>query len=240
MKRRSVAVIGGGLGGMSAAGELAHAGHRVVLFEQSPMLGGKAQVVSKNGALPAGEYGLLVCANQSNFRDGFLAQVLVRRAGRDGYLVMEEQHLSRYRFLSRLGAFSIRRKDSRSTLETLRYARGVLQRPRAAMFIFSPGRIEPNRAPPLRFERGVEVLARMSRARCVPVAFRYALLEHEYPDAMIQVGEPHPPVPRAELEERLDGLVAGLQGLDHIGAMVPLLSGRRSVAQRWDAARGLT
>ncbi len=44
-----IAVIGAGIGGMTAAGELAHAGHRVTLFEQSPTLGGKAQVVSAHG-----------------------------------------------------------------------------------------------------------------------------------------------------------------------------------------------
>lgn len=46
---RRIAIIGAGLGGMTAAGELAHAGHKVTLFEQSPTLGGKAQVVSRNG-----------------------------------------------------------------------------------------------------------------------------------------------------------------------------------------------
>lgn len=44
-----VAIIGAGFGGMTAAGELAHAGHQVTLFEQSPTLGGKAQVVSQHG-----------------------------------------------------------------------------------------------------------------------------------------------------------------------------------------------
>lgn len=48
MKR--VAVIGAGFGGLSAAGELAHAGHAVTLFEGSGTLGGKAQVV-KHGSL---------------------------------------------------------------------------------------------------------------------------------------------------------------------------------------------
>lgn len=47
MKR--VAVIGGGIGGLSAAGELARAGHAVTLFEGSDTLGGKAQVVTHDG-----------------------------------------------------------------------------------------------------------------------------------------------------------------------------------------------
>jgi phytoene desaturase len=46
---RRVAVVGGGLGGLSAAGELAKEGHAVTLFEASSTLGGKAQVVTHQG-----------------------------------------------------------------------------------------------------------------------------------------------------------------------------------------------
>ena len=47
MKR--VAVIGGGIGGMTAAGELARAGHAVTLFERGSRLGGKAHAISRDG-----------------------------------------------------------------------------------------------------------------------------------------------------------------------------------------------
>ncbi|MFO0599603.1 MAG: phytoene desaturase family protein [Myxococcaceae bacterium] len=47
MKR--VAVIGGGFGGLTAAAELAAAGHQVTIFEQARALGGKAQVVREGG-----------------------------------------------------------------------------------------------------------------------------------------------------------------------------------------------
>ena len=49
MTTKRVAIIGGGIGGLSAAGELARAGHDVTLFEGSDTLGGKAQVFTHDG-----------------------------------------------------------------------------------------------------------------------------------------------------------------------------------------------
>lgn len=49
MTPRRVAVVGGGLGGLAAAGLLARAGARVTLFEAGPRLGGKAATLAHEG-----------------------------------------------------------------------------------------------------------------------------------------------------------------------------------------------
>jgi 1-hydroxycarotenoid 3,4-desaturase len=49
MKPSRVAVVGGGIGGLTAAGLLAKEGHAVTLFEGGPSLGGKAQAVTVDG-----------------------------------------------------------------------------------------------------------------------------------------------------------------------------------------------
>jgi phytoene dehydrogenase-like protein len=45
----SVAIIGGGLGGLAAACTLAARGHKVTLFEKNPWLGGKAAQLEEGG-----------------------------------------------------------------------------------------------------------------------------------------------------------------------------------------------
>ncbi|HYO67311.1 MAG TPA: lysophospholipid acyltransferase family protein, partial [Archangium sp.] len=85
------------------------------------------------GELPAAGAPLLVYANHSNWWDGFVLHQLGKAAGWDTYCVMEERNLAKYRFLARIGAFSIRRHDAASALQTLRYTEGLLGRPGAAV-----------------------------------------------------------------------------------------------------------
>jgi len=191
------------------------------------------------GELPPAPRGLLVYANHTNWWDGFVVHQLGKAAGWDGYALMEERHLARYPFLRHIGAFSVRRGEPASSLQTLRYARGLLRQPGAAVFVFPEGEHRPPGELPLRLDRGVEALARMSAAQSLPVAVRYAFFEHERPDVLLEVGTPHPPLRLPDYQRRLEERVAQLQGVTRLEGFQRLLEGHRGVAERWDAVRGL-
>ncbi|XXF79015.1 lysophospholipid acyltransferase family protein [Myxococcaceae bacterium GXIMD 01537] len=191
------------------------------------------------GAWPLEDGPRLLYVNHTNWWDGFVLHQLCAAAGWDGFCLMEERNLERYRFLSRLGAFSIRPGEASSSLESLRYARELLRRPRSAVFLFPEGELRPFGQLPMTLARGVELLARVTRAECVPVALRYAFFEHERPDVLVEVGCPHPPGPLDVFRDNLEGLVRRLAGAHTREGFGQVVSGARGVAERWDAARGL-
>ncbi|MET0405738.1 MAG: lysophospholipid acyltransferase family protein [Cystobacter sp.] len=190
------------------------------------------------GALEGGEGGRLAYANHSNWWDGFVLHQLGRAAGWDTYCVMEEKNLTRYRFLSRIGAFSIRRGEATSSLETVRYARSLLARPRAMVCIFPEGELRPYGTRTLKLERGVELLARVSGARCVPLCIRYAFFEHERPDVLVEVGEPHAAAPLERYRTELEASARRLDAVTSLEGFTQVVAGARGVAERWDAVRG--
>ncbi|WP_338870791.1 lysophospholipid acyltransferase family protein [Myxococcus stipitatus] len=192
------------------------------------------------GELPAPGPGRLVYLNHTNWWDGFMLHQLSRVAGWDGYCLMEEENLRRYRFLARIGAFSIRRTDPCSSVESLRYARELLQRPRAALYVFPEGEHRPPGELPLRLERGVELLGRVSRVECVPIGVRYTFFEHERPDVLLEVGTPHPPGPLPVFQSGLESVVRRLLSATTLEGFTLKIAGARGVAERWDSVRGVS
>jgi 1-acyl-sn-glycerol-3-phosphate acyltransferase len=186
-----------------------------------------------SGEWPEGDQPLLLYANHASWWDGFAAWRLTTAHGFDGYCVMEEHNLRRWPFLRRLGAFSIRRGDPRSTMETLRYAAKLLRRPRTAVLVFPQGVLDANAAPPFTLERGVEVLARMSNARCQALAIRPAFLGDEKPELFLELGEPHPPAELATFTRWLNALPL-------LRDRVPTSRGSRDLSRRFPSGRRST
>jgi 1-acyl-sn-glycerol-3-phosphate acyltransferase len=190
------------------------------------------------GEAPASGAPLLVYANHPGFWDGLVLHEVATAWGRVPYGLVDERNLERFPFLARLGAFSIRPGDARSTAESFAHARALLAQPDAALIVFPQGRLTPPGPGPLTLERGAEVLARRCGVTCAPVALRYAFFDAERPDALVAVGPAHPPAPTAELVERLGALVERVEGARSVEGYRAIISGNQGAAARWAALKG--
>lgn len=191
------------------------------------------------GQLPSSEGGLVAYLNHSSFWDGFIAHQIGVLAGWNAFAMMEEVNLARYPFHTRIGAFSVRRGDPRSALETLRYSKKVLSRPRAAVMLFPQGELRSGAALG-RLSRGVEVLARTAAVPSVAIALRYVFFEHEHPDVLIEVGVPHAPAPLERYEAELDAVHTRVLEATSTDGFTLAIHGRTSVQHRWDRVRAAT
>lgn len=135
---------------------------------------------------------MLMCANHSSWWDGYIAALVEHHLHLDGYLMMEEAQLRRYFFFSWIGCFSVDRHNTRSALQSLQYAAGLLKaRPRRMLWLFPQGEIFPNDHRPLNFYNGTTYLARMTAPVLLyPVATRIEYLAEQRPDLYISLGEP--------------------------------------------------
>jgi 1-acyl-sn-glycerol-3-phosphate acyltransferase len=188
------------------------------------------------GELPSADGGLLAYVNHSSFWDGFIVQQLGQVARWNAHAMMEEANLAKYRFHTRIGAFSVRR-DPKGAMESIRYTKKVLARPNAAVFVFPEGEIRAGHGPLGPLMRGVDVIARAADVRCVPIAVRYAFLEHEYPDVLIEVGAPHPAEGIEGFAARLSAVYAQVLSARSTEGFTRVIAGRSSVQERWDQAR---
>lgn len=191
------------------------------------------------GTLPSSDGGLLAYANHSSFWDGFLIHQLAKQAGWDGYAIMEEENLAKYRFHARIGAFSVKRSEPRSALATIRHAKEVLARKNAAVFIFPEGELHAGQGPIAPLQRGLEVIARTADVRSLPMAIRYCFLEHEHPDVLVEVGTPHAPGELSDYEEKLRSVYERVMSARSTEGFTCVIRGRTSVQERWDTVRRL-
>lgn len=183
------------------------------------------------GELPRGG-GLFIYANHPSWWDGFVAHELGRVAGWDTYAMMDEANLAKYRFLSRIGAVSLRPGDASSSLQSFKVARGLARGASGAVFIFPQGELRPGaELGPLR--RGVELLARGEGLRAAPLALRYVMLEHERPDVLVSVGQSHGPTTLNEYQRRLGEQVDGLANVNSTAGFSLLIRGRRGLHEWW-------
>src|SRR5262249_21005527 len=128
-----------------------------------------------------------------------------------GFCMMEEKELRRYRFFTWVGAFSVNRQDARSAMGSVAYiGRMLAERRDRALAIFPQGEITPNDRRPLTIFSGMAHVARRAGGATLwPIALRYEFRGEQRPEAFIRAGPAHH-VP-ADLDPRALTAVAGVR-----------------------------
>jgi len=134
---------------------------------------------------------MILFANHSSWWDGYVVALVERLLGVDGYLMVEEKQLRRYFFFAWAGCFSVDRQNSRSALQSLKYAATLLkERPGRMVCLFPQGEICPNDKRPLVFYNGVTYLARLTNpVLFYPLAIRIEFLAEQRPALFASLGE---------------------------------------------------
>lgn len=134
---------------------------------------------------------IIFYANHNTWWDGYLAQIVTKQVyGVDGYLMMDLQQLTRYRFFSWAGVFSVDQQHGRSALRSIDYIAEVLkEQPGRALWIFPQGEIRPQERRPLGFHSGMaRLIRRVGQCYVYPVAVRFEFFREQYPEILIEVG----------------------------------------------------
>ncbi|MBM3163155.1 MAG: glycerol acyltransferase [Chlorobi bacterium] len=137
--------------------------------------------------------------NHAYWWDGFWSQLCTEEFFRQNlHIIIEYAQLDRYRFFTRLGAFSLDRTNPRSAIRSLDYAAELLTTPsirQNALWIFPQGRIEHVDHRPLFFFKGTagivsRVLERQSGVYLVSVVSRIEYLDEQKPELLLSFRPP--------------------------------------------------
>ncbi|MBK9184434.1 MAG: lysophospholipid acyltransferase family protein [Ignavibacteria bacterium] len=114
----------------------------------------------------------------------------LRRYRLDADGMMEYRQLTKYRFFSRIGMFSVVREDPRSAVRSLHYAADRLRNTDRALWMFPQGTLIHQDLPVVA-EPGIGILVRkLGRVRIQPLSIRYELLRNKKPTCWALFGSP--------------------------------------------------
>ena len=194
---------------------------------------------------------LVVFANHPSWWDGMAVMLLWRRLlpGRELYVPMEAEALSRYGFMRRLGVFGIE-PGLRGAAGFLRVAGEVLAAPHRLLWINAPGRFADARERPVPIAPGMGRLPELAPdATFLPLALEYTFWNERAPEMLAAFGEP---IPAAVLlaegrDARAERMAAALAATaDRLAAdsvardpalFETLLDGQRGMGGAWQAWR---
>ncbi len=129
------------------------------------------------GEVSVKELPLLLVANHVSWWDGFWAMYLNMTLFRKKFhFMMLESQLRKFWFFNHTGGFSVKR-GSRSVLETLGYAAGLLTDKRNLVLVFPEGEIRSMHSGNVRFEKGLERITRSVEGE-VQLLFMVSLVDY--------------------------------------------------------------
>lgn len=150
------------------------------------------------GSIPkfATTAGLLLTPNHISWWDGFFVDLFIDKVlpGRKIHLMMLESQLKRYRFFSKVGAFSVNPGKPKSVVESLQYAGQKLADPGNVVVIYPQGEIESQMKSELTFQSGIQKTAEYSPSpfNLAPLFFKIYYGSEREPEVYMQAFEPLP------------------------------------------------
>lgn len=192
-----------------------------------------------------GERSTLLLPNHSTWWDGFFIHILkVQEFRRQTFLMMLEEQLSKNRFFSRVGAYSIDTQSFRGNLESIKYTRELLSSAEnPVVCVFPQGVLLPWSVRPLGYKRGTDFITRKLEhpINICQLAVKCEYLEHQRADVFVQFGncrivEPGDRLDIASLEHEHEQLLDELNKRVIQGEKGRLvLRGKRSINDSFEA-----
>lgn len=138
------------------------------------------------------DHPVILLPNHSTWWDGFFAYLINDIFfQKKFYIMIVERQLSKYRFFTKLGGFSIDHESPKKMIRSLQYAASILDSEKSPlMTIFPQGELLPNRIEDFSAKRGVgTILNNMRKPACLlPLAIRPMLLNEQVPHVFFKFG----------------------------------------------------
>ncbi len=120
---------------------------------------------------------VLLLQNHFSWWDGYWTFYLSKRFFKKKFHVMMlEEQLKKHMFISRCGAFSVKKK-SKDLMESLHYALEIIQKPDNLLCLFVQGKIQSQYLSTIKFEKGASWLLNKSKSE-IQVFFCVALVDY--------------------------------------------------------------
>lgn len=149
---------------------------------------------------------VILAPNHVAWWDAFVCVALEEALDARGHCVMDAKNLAKLPFFAWLGALPLDRSHPKKSLRDLQRASAELTGPGDMLIVFPQGRQCPAHLP-LRFQRGIEILARQTRLPVIPVGLRYDYLQNARARVHVAFGSPRLWNSQGAFLEELEGAV---------------------------------